>query len=348
MLKPYSRAELSFSLDNEIGHEGKNSQVYMAHDPQLDADLVYKKIQKSDFSGRDEYFVESGVLYQSSHPNVVPIHYSCEDDDNVYIAMPYYSNGSLNQLINNRFLTVREIIRYASQFISGLHNIHSKRLIHFDVKPDNILISDQGEALLSDFGLTKQMALNGYVGQDRMYGKMAPPEAYVKAEYTTAFDIYQTGLTLYRMCVGNEEFYHQFNTYGDQANFDRDSFKFDVTNGRFPDRNNFPPHIPRRLINVVKKCLNPDPDERYTAAIHIVNDLAVIDGNTLDWQYSHTDEGICKWSKVSDDREYELIINVDGTSAAKKIFDTGREQRIRDCCQDKMTDRDVRRFLGGY
>ena len=176
MLKPYNKANLSFDLLSEIGHEGGNSEVYIAKDHQLDAELVIKKIPKSKLSNEDEYFAESSILYLSSHPNVVPIHYACEDADYIYLAMPHYSKGSLNSLINGRFLTVREIIRYSTQFLSGLHNIHSKRLIHFDIKPDNILFSDQGEALLSDFGLAKQLTITGVAGQDRIYGRMTPPD----------------------------------------------------------------------------------------------------------------------------------------------------------------------------
>ena len=349
MLKPYSRAELLFDLQEEIGHEGKNSQVFKSHDPQLDAELVIKQIPKTSLPGTDEYYEESGVLYLSSHPNVVPIHYACEDNDNIYLAMPYYSNGSLNELMNQRFLTVREIVRYASQFMSGLHNIHSKQLIHFDIKPDNILISNQGEALLSDFGLTKQTAINGYAGQDRMYGKMAPPEAFANGdEYTTAFDIYQSGLTLYRMCVGNDEFYHQFNAYDVQGNFDRDRFIFDVRNGDFPNRDIFPEHIPRRLINVVRKCMHTNIDERYTAAIHVINDLAGIDGNDLDWQYKLTPAGERVWSKVSDSRSYELFINVDGSTVARKTSAAGNTQRIANYCKDSINLTEIRRFLREY
>jgi serine/threonine protein kinase len=160
MLKPYKRAEVTFEPILEIGQEGKNSTVHVVNDPNLNAQLVIKTIPKSSLNVA-EYFSESQILYLSSHPNVVPVHYACEDADSIYIAMPYFQKGSLNVLMSNKSLTVREIIKYACQFLSGLHNIHSKRLIHFDVKPDNILLSDSDEALISDFGLSRHTDYSG-------------------------------------------------------------------------------------------------------------------------------------------------------------------------------------------
>lgn len=91
------------------------------------------------------------------------------DSDHVYVAMPYYRKGSVAGLITGKHMTVREIVTAACQVLSGLHNIHSKSLIHFDVKPDNILLSERMEALISDFGLAKQMNLAGVALQDRLY-----------------------------------------------------------------------------------------------------------------------------------------------------------------------------------
>ena len=349
MLKPYNRAELAFDLKNEIGAEGKNSKVFLAWDHQLSADLVIKQIPKSTFADRDQYFKESSILYLSNHPFVVSINYACEDSDYVYLAMPYYSKGSLNKLINTRFLTVREIIRYSTQFLSGLHNIHSKGLIHFDIKPDNILISDQEEALLSDFGLAKQTIFSGVASQDLLYGKITPPERFSNPNSTSVFDIYQIGVTLYRMCVGNIEFYNQYNSYSSGGSFDRDRFKFDVTNGRFPNRDKFPEHIPTRLAAVVKNCLHTNPTLRTSSAIKIVNELADIDGNDLDWQYSIDSLGTKKWTKNTENgMSYQLEVDNNNKSKARTINLSGTPRMINEYCLDNINYRKIRSFLGNY
>lgn len=177
MLKPYQKAELTFDIIREIGQDGRNSRTYVTRDHQLNAEIVTKQIQKRTLNCPDEFFAESKALYASAHPNVVQIHYACFDDDHVYVAMPYYQNGSIKDLITGRHMTVREIISLGSQIIAGLHNIHSKDLVHFDVKPDNILLSPRKEALVSDFGQAKQMNYSGKAPQDRHYTPMIAPEA---------------------------------------------------------------------------------------------------------------------------------------------------------------------------
>lgn len=348
MLKPYSRADLFFRLEESIGGEGRNSEVYTAHDPQLDAQIVIKKIPKTEFSNEDDFFQESSVLYMSGHPYVVPIHYACEDEDFIYLAMPFYSKGSLNKLINERFLTVREIVRYATQLLSALHNIHSKKLIHFDIKPDNILISTQNEALVSDFGLTKPVGQNGLAEQDRAYFKVRPPECYNTEEHSLTYDIYQAGLVLYRMCMGNKEFYRQFDQYGEVANFDHDRFRFDLRNGRFPSRSDFLEHIPQSLITLIIKALKPAPNERYASAIDMINALADIDDKLLDWKYSTNAAGERNWTKDSDSRRISLNIDNENVSNAYKTTNSGNRQRIRAYCLDSINRATVKAFLRGH
>lgn len=348
MFKPHNIAEISFSFIKEIGQEGKNSKTFLAKDHQLNAEIVIKQIEKIKIDSVDLFFNESRLLYLSSHSNVVQIHYACQDDDYVYIAMPYYSNGSLSSLMDTRFLTLREIIVFGCQIASGLHNIHSKGLIHFDIKPDNILISDRGDALVSDFGLAKHKKLNGCAEQDRIYSKMLPPERLVTGDFTHKFDIYQLGLTLYRMCNGNEVFNSQFYQFGTTPSlFKRDDFLFALRNGRFPDRSLFAEHIPEKLRKVIRKCLSPNIADRYDTTICVANALADIDGNILDWQYTVTDtERI--WSKQSEDKQYKLTLRKDGTSEATKFLSSGSTYKIKEFCKPAASLKDIKAFLEGY
>ena len=97
--------------------------------------------------------------------------------------------------------TVREIVTLGCNILSALHDIHSKGLIHFDVKPDNVLLSERGEGLLSDFGLAKQIS-DRIALQDRLYNKMIPPEATRGGDrFDRTFDIYQFGLGIFTVCA---------------------------------------------------------------------------------------------------------------------------------------------------
>ncbi len=347
MLKPYRRAEISFDVVREIGQNGRNSNTFIVRDHQLNAEIVTKQLDKNKLNSVDDFFAESQALYASAHPHVAQIHYACHDADHVYIAMPYYQNGSIKELITGRHLTVREIVSLGAQMLAGLHNIHSKGLVHFDIKPDNILLSPRREALISDFGQAKQMNYSGIAAQDRHYGPMIAPEGMDRDQFDRTFDIYQIGLTLYRMCNGNEHFYAQMAKYGPPAAFDRTAFRFDVRNGRFPDRKSYAAHVPSTLRIVIKKCLETNPADRYQSALDVANAIASIDGACLDWRLSDQ-PGRKVWTKINEGIEYEFSVNADGTTTCYKSVNGGGRRRVADACRAKITDKDLRKILADY
>jgi serine/threonine protein kinase len=258
--------------------------------------------------------------------------------------MPFYATGSVKQLMSGRYLTVREIIRLATQFLTGLHNIHSKGLIHFDIKPDNILLSDSYEAMLSDFGLARRMDSFGVAENSRNYMKQRPPEAFTgDNQFTRAFDIYQVGMALYRMCNGDDWFNTQLNSYFIDERFDRQRFCNDVLSGSFPNRSKFLHHIPDSLRNVVKRCLQVQPEERYRSVIELLNDLAKIDCNELDWQFERNNNER-RWILRDDNRVISLTVDASNNSVASKIT-AKRNNRITNYCLTPITDHKIRAFL---
>lgn len=327
-------AELNFETLKEIGQEGRNSQVFLAHDKQLDGQIVVKKIAKSKLPNASEYYKEAKILYASTHPYVVRVNYGCSDNDHIYIAMPYYSNGSLKQLIDQRFLTIREVIRYSIQFLSGLNNIHSKGLLHFDIKPDNILISDSNEALLSDFGLSKAMDTLGFANPDGIYPKQVPPETFLSTNKTIHFDIYLSGLTIYRLLNGNKHYYSQFNFPNQQ------DYITAIVHGHFPNRSSYLPHIPLKLQRIVNKALNVNISDRHQSVLELINELSTVDEN-LDWQYSKTGN-VDTWIKTLDDKTYEINLDFSQQPALKQdcykiIHSSGRKTKVNDHTNANLT-----------
>lgn len=347
MLKPFQKAELEFDIVTEIGQDGQNSKTYIAHDHQLNAKIVTKQILKAKLASTTAFFSESQALYASAHPNVVQIHYACFDNDHVYIAMPYYQKGSVKALMASRFLTVREIVTLGAQILSGLHNIHSKNLVHFDVKPDNILLSSRGEALVSDFGQAKHMNFSGVAVQDRHYTKMIPPEATTTTQFDSSFDIYQFGLTLYRMANGNDHFDQQFAQYGPPSAFDKAGFATDLRNGKFPDRKAFLEHIPSTLRTVIRTCLQVDPDDRYGSAIDVANAMASISGNCLDWCYA-PNGGTKVWTKNKNGTTMNLTVNPDGSSVCFKSVGGGAARKVNAASKANIADTELKKLFGSY
>lgn len=338
-------AEVHFEEIANIGDEGRNSDVFVIKDTALNTEMVMKRIPKKQFKDPDKYFDEARVLNAMKHPNVVEVNYACQDSDFVYITMPFYKNGSLSKYMATRFLTVREIIRFSVQFLSGLHNIHANGLMHFDLKPDNVLLSDRNEALLSDFGLAKYVDEYGFTTPDGLYVKHAPPEVLSTTKFSTVFDIYQAGLTMYRMCVGSECFNSQYDSYIVNGSFDNALFSKDLGEGRFPVRTAFPSHIPVKFQKVVLKCLEVNPGDRYQAVIEVINDISQIDKCFLDWQFS-IDNQVKKWFKASSaGTRYFLEVDSAGKSTAYKISVAERKTKVPSYTKQKITNREILRFL---
>lgn len=199
-------SNIEFIHQQEIGQQGANSRVFRTIDPQLGSQIAVKQIQKARMAHFDDYFREAQMLHASAHPNVVEVKFASHDDDNVYIAMPFYANGSLKSVLNQKFLTVREIVKISIEFLTGLQHIHFKNLIHYDIKPANILFDNSNRAMISDFGLAQWVNNVGVADVDAFYGKHLVPEATISGAATIQADIFQVGMTLYRMCNGEVAF----------------------------------------------------------------------------------------------------------------------------------------------
>lgn len=326
MINPHKRADVSFTKIRDLDEQGCFSTVYLAHDQNLDHELIIKEIPKSAGASKDEYFTEARLLYKHSHSNIVQVQYAAECNDNVYIAMPFYQNGSLQKKIETYNLTSREIIRYSIQFLSGLYHIHSKGLMHFDIKPNNILISNRDEALLSDFGLSKLINTNGRATPDTGYFFHIPPEYFslAAAEFNLTYDIYQAGLTMYRMCVGNIAFENERSQFQTE-----DQLENAICNGTFPSKN-YPPHIPKKLISIIDCCLKVDPNDRYQSTLDVLNDLSDISDGALDWRYQpSTTAGQHEWHKTDKDVIVSIVFDASTASTTgKRIYPDNSVRKI--------------------
>lgn len=345
MIIPYKKADITFSEMREMKEQGCFSRVYLAYDENLAHELIIKEIKKEKEKSRDEFFSEARLLYKYAHPNIVQVQYAAEDNDNIYIAMPFYHNGTINQLLEKKNLTPRELIRYGIQFIGGLHHIHTQKLMHFDIKPNNIMLSNRNEAMLSDFGLAKLVNNSLKAIPDLAYKFHIPPEYFTSAKegFNYTYDIYQTGLTLYRMAVGYVRFKKERDVF--KTN---DQLKNSIISGEFPQKK-YPSHIPKKLINIIDKCLELEPNNRYQAALDILNDLSAIqetDG-PLDWrEVENNKDNIYEWHKDTKDAKLQLTYNIDNKeSICYRIDSVGTKRKYSKACNNNCTERKLYSIL---
>lgn len=325
-IKDIISTRLNLQFLGPLNDEGKNSTVMKAHDNQLDAVFIVKQIQKSSINNLDEYFNEAKIIYAVKHPNVVEIQHSTFDNDYIYLTMPYYQNGSLESAMNKKHLTVREILGVALDILSGLHYIHSKGLLHLDLKPTNILFANNGNALITDFGLSRYINEYGFATQTYLYQAHLAPESFSTIEKTVHYDIYAVGLILYRMCNGNDNFDQQYGVFSDPL-----TFKEHVQKGLFPNRKYFLPQIPSKLKAIIKKALEIDLSKRYNNCIEFMNALSSVSNESLDWQYTF-DKNIHKWTYVTDKKTEEILYNpTDQTLFAHDISKTCTRRKTSLC-----------------
>ena len=335
-------ATLSFDVGTQIGAgQGLHSEVFLSRDLQLDTQFAMKRIPKISFPHPTLYFAEARRLYDSRHANVVDVKYACEDSDYVYLAMPFYRGGSLQRLIDQRYLMTVEIVRYGIEFLSGLNHVHAKGLVHFDVKPSNILLDDSSTAALTDFGLSREVNAHGQVVMITAYRRHTPPEVLTNTTVTKQADIYQAGATLYRMCSGNAE----FETQALQHNVDADPRA--IGTGAFPDRRRFLDHIPRRLRRIICKALEPSPADRYTSALALANALGAID-ESLQWQYQQGAAwGEGEWTESGTGRSRRVSLVQAGRTwqvLSILVSASGRERRFLKYCASGATEASAHRL----
>ena len=160
---------------------------------------------------RKKFMKEARTLASLVHTNIVSVIDVFEENGTVYFSMPFIPGGSIKDLIERRgHLSESEALLYVSQVAKALQYMHQERHIcHYDVKPDNILLDSKGNAVLIDFGISKNYDANGNetsttpIGMSEGY---APIEQYQQMveEFSPASDVYALGATLYFMVTGTK------------------------------------------------------------------------------------------------------------------------------------------------
>jgi uncharacterized repeat protein (TIGR01451 family) len=158
---------------------------------------------------RDQFRQEAQLLAGLRHPNLARVSDHFEDDGNAYLVMDFINGRRLDEIIAEKgILTAGEVLGWARQLIQALAHCHEHGVIHRDVKPQNVMITWQGQAMLVDFGLAKLVDPDDPRTRTVMRGlgtpEYAPPEQYdIKQGRTDPrTDIYSLGATLYHALVG--------------------------------------------------------------------------------------------------------------------------------------------------
>lgn len=254
-----------YKLINYIGG-GNFGEVWLAEDISLNSTCALKLLPKNDTT-IDERLLEAKIGNRLQHPNVVNIKYADvinqAQSPVVAIAMPFYSNGSiLSQLNSGNFLSTKTTIKCLIDVLRGLEYLHENGYYHCDIKPNNILVGDNYEYILSDYGITCYSPNQEAVHPRQCYLPHTSPETIENDVYDVRTDIYQLGLTAFRLLNGISEIRCDFDR-------DRNQFKENIKSGKVVTDNKFQPFIPRKIRRIINKAIELNPDERYQSALEM-------------------------------------------------------------------------------
>jgi len=289
-------ASISYVKLRQIGiGQGMNSEVFVAEDPQFNAEIVVKEIEKSKFLGLglSNYFIEAQAMFKSHHENIVRGHYACETPNLICLAMPYYRRGSLTDRIARRSLALSELIRVGQGLLSGVSQVHLSDFVHFDIKPSNVLFDDLDVPMLADFGQARAVSSGVVAALPPIYQLVRPPELIPSgAVGIPQGDIFQVGLLLYRAVNGEPNYETQIPPAGPTFRADLEKR---ILTGKFPDRDRFLPHVPKHLRTVIRKALQVDPSKRYATAIDFADALSTVT-IVLDWSVEWLATDRMRWT----------------------------------------------------
>lgn len=250
-----------YELGRQLGAGGM-ARVYLGHDRVLDRQVAVKVLSEpfaSDPNFVERFRREASAAAGLNHPNIVAVYDRGEADGSYYIVMEYLSGPDLKQVIRRRApLPAGEAIDNAQQVLAALGAAHRRDLVHRDVKPQNVMVAEDGHLKVTDFGIARAGAEADMTEAGSVIGtaQYLSPEQARGGEVTSASDCYALGIVLYEMLTGQVPF--------DGGPPVAVAMK-QVTDPPTPP-SEIEPGVPPELEAVVMRALAKRPSERYRTA----------------------------------------------------------------------------------
>jgi eukaryotic-like serine/threonine-protein kinase len=257
-----------FRLEEKVGSGGMSS-VYRAYDPTLERHVAIKLMHRDISSDPDQlerFRREARAVAQLNHPHVVTVIDAGEDEGAPYIVFEYVEGETLKERIRRLGrLPVSEAVAYAIEIGRALECAHDNKLVHRDVKPQNVLIDPDGRAKVTDFGIARSMEAQGLTATGRVLGTTdyVSPEQALGHEVTEQSDIYSLGIVLYEMLTGEAPFIADTQV----------AVAMKHVKDPLPDVQRRRPEISATLAAVVERATAKETENRYATVPDLVHDL---------------------------------------------------------------------------
>ena len=252
-----------------IEHLGSGSfgDVYRVQDRALQVEKAIKVLGVTDPAEFLQSLEEAQILRRCSHKHIVAINeaniFDVSGAPRVVLDLEYIAEGSLEDALTNRWISIQEAVRYLQGALQGLEHAHSQGFLHRDIKPGNILLA-QSAAKLSDFGLATDTSAT-LVGSAQGYVTHLPPEYWTTRRTTVLSDVFACGVTLYR-AVSNINDWRAVVRATPNA-------RAKIQNGKLIESIGFESFIPKTLQRIIRKACHADPTKRYQSVLELRQQL---------------------------------------------------------------------------
>lgn len=263
-----------YEILDELG-QGAMGKVYRARDPKIDRLVALKTVLLANLSPddhqefRERFFREAQAAGRLSHPGIVTIHDVGEDDatHTPFIVMEYIEGKTLEALAQEKPLASETVLELVGQVAEALDYAHSRQIVHRDIKPANIIVTPEGRATITDFGIAK-LALTQYTMTGQVLGTPAymSPEQIEGGTVDGRSDLFSLGAVLYRLLTGDKPF------SGDSVT----SLSFKVVYKDPRPATQLNPSLSPEVDAVLQRALAKDPAERYQTGKEFAEDLVAL------------------------------------------------------------------------
>jgi WD40 repeat protein/serine/threonine protein kinase len=249
-----------YKLEEQIGSGGFGA-VYRADQATVGREVAVKIILPSYSNNADfirRFESEAYLVARLEHPHITPLHDFWRDPTGAYLVMRYLRGGSIQQSLQNGPYELNAISQLLDQIASALDFAHRNDVIHRDIKPGNILLDEDGNAYLADFGIAKDLAgtTDNKTSPDAVVGSLdyISPEQARNEPVTPRTDIYSLGVTLYEMITGEHPF-------KDASSIER---LYKHLTDPLPAILNLEDDVHDAINKIIQKATTKNPENRYT------------------------------------------------------------------------------------